>query len=142
MDISLPSSDQGGAISLDARALSLSPLNSISGEPLLRSQYLQDLSNLLKDNSNSEKDKYVGLVKGMDQHLLDQDNTLERLNTVESMLEDPLDSFLDYTSPEQINSILDEADDKTTFDPKQEDEEVEESPIIESAKPTKRRRKN
>ena len=49
----------------------------------------------------------------MDRHLSDQDNTLQRLETVESMVDDPLDSFLEHTSPAQIGSLLDLDTDKS-----------------------------
>lgn len=78
----------------------------------MKSQYFQDLGSLLKDTSDERREKYIGIAKEMNQHLLDQNNTLQRLNTVESMLDDPLDNFLDYTTPDQIHSILDNADDE------------------------------
>lgn len=90
---------------------SLVPLDTNTLEPLLRSQHLQDLGSVLKNKPEEKKKKYLAVAKDMDKHLLDQDNTLQRLNTVESMIDDPLDNFLDYTTPDQINSILDIADD-------------------------------
>mmetsp|Transcript_20545 Transcript_20545/g.24908 ORF Transcript_20545/g.24908 Transcript_20545/m.24908 type:complete len:248 (+) Transcript_20545:714-1457(+) len=68
---------------------------------------LKGLEDALKSSSAKDKDNYLGLARNMDQHLANQDNTLQRLNTVESMMDDPLDNFLEYTSPLQISSLLD-----------------------------------
>lgn len=119
-------------------AVSLTPLSSNSDEPLLRSQYMQDLGSLLRDSPCEEKKQYLGVAQGMDQHLMEQDNTLQRLNTVESMIDDPLDNFLDYTTPDQFSSILDQVDEKNIM--LTSDITEFESDNEETARPSKKRK--
>jgi len=102
--------------SLDlSRNYSLALSNAIGDgdQPLFRQESFPALEDALKSTTAKDRSDYLELARNMDRHLSDQDNTLQRLETVESMVDDPLDSFLEHTSPAQIGSLLDLDTDKS-----------------------------
>ena len=139
------SEPQGRASDAGLSADSLMTFDTNTLEPLLRSQQqLQDLETGLKNEPEEKQNQYLGIAKDMDKHLLDQDNTLQRLNTVESMIDDPLDNFLDYTSRDQINSILDIAGEDALGSPLEDESspkrKLKSEPDAASSKPKRRKK--